>query len=118
MPDFPKKIIDVRYASDSWGSHNFDFEDALPEGVTISSVVCKTFLGKVDEDTDLSNETESTDELIDTNKTDVVTGNVVGCYFNYPTTVEYMGEKHTLIFILTLSNGATHPFYHHYIEVH
>lgn len=116
MPDFPKKIIEIRYATDSWGPHNFDLEKAIPSGTSISSVVVKSYLGKVDKGTDLSAETETTSELIDAIQSLPISATVVSCYFDYPVTAAWQGQKHTLVFEITLDNGAVHPFFHHFLE--
>jgi hypothetical protein len=109
--DFDKSKIEVRYASTDYGPFTFDFQDALPGTTTISSVTLKSFLGKLDQNDDLGDQTETTAELIDAVKT-AVSGNYgVAAYFNYPSTTTNQNANHTLVFELTLSNGAVHAYY-------
>lgn len=109
--DFAKFKIEVRYAAVDYGPFTFDFEDALPTGTTISAVTLKSFLGKLDQNDDLGDETETTSELVDAVKT-AVSGNYgVAAYFNYPSTTTNQNADHTLVFELTLSNGAEHCYY-------
>ena len=121
MADFPKATIDVRYATYNYGPFNFDLEDALPSDVTIQDVTVRSFLGNVKEDDDLSGETETTSELVDSVLT-VKNGNcTVDVYLNYPTTEAYIGENHTLIFEITTSaasNTAKQAFYYYRVKVH
>lgn len=109
--DFAKFKIEVRYAALDYGPFTFDFEDALPTGTTVSSVTLKSFLGKLDQNDDLGDETETTAELIDAVKTTVSGSYGVAAYFNYPTTAAWQNEDHTLVFELTLSNSAEHAYY-------
>lgn len=118
MPDFETREIQVRYYSADYGPHVFDFTDALPSGVTISSASVKSYLTKVDQADDLSAKTETTSELIDAQLT-AASGNYnVNVYFNYPSTTAWLGgAKHTLVFELTLSNSAKHNYFFHYVRV-
>ena len=116
MPDFNISNIDVRYGTAGWGPHNFDFSDnSLPPGTTISSVVVRSFVGSVDRGAQLSSFVESTSTLIDTAQTEVKDGTSVDVYLNYPgsSLASVSGVVHSLIFELTLDNGAEHPFYFH-----
>jgi hypothetical protein len=117
MPDFETRKIEVRYYSTDYGPFQFDLEEALPSGTTISTVTVKSYLTKIDREDDVADYTETTSELIDAVKT-VVSGNYgVNVYFNYPTTAAYVGgAKHTLLFEITLDNGAKHVYYHHYVR--
>ena len=122
MPvDFPKKTIDVRYATENYGPYNFDFEDALPGGINLVNVNIRSFLGIITENSDLSAETESTTELVDS-ALSVINGNhTVDLFLNYPSTAAYIGQNHTLVFEVTTSaagNTATHAFYFHRVKVH
>ena len=63
--DFEAGTIVIRYSSTDYGPHAFDLENALPSGATLSSVTVRSFVGRVTEDDDLTDETESTSELID-----------------------------------------------------
>ena len=118
MPDFQKKSIEVRYYSTSWGPHNFDFIDAIPLGTRIEGFNIRAFLGKYDKGDDLAAAIETTLELIDANMCIALDYTTISTYFNCPTTVAYKSEDgvaHTIIFELTLNNGATHPFYFHQV---
>ena len=78
----------------------------------------KSYLGKVNPGDDLTAETDTSSELVDTVKTVVLSSYVVSVYFNYPTTATNYGDvTHTLIFEVTLSNGATHAYYFYSVRV-
>jgi len=116
MADFDRFKIEVRQASSDWGPFKFDFTDALPDGTTISSISMKSYLGRVIPEDVLADQTDTTSELIDAAKTVVSSSYVVSVYFDYPTTSTYIGAvKHTLVFNLTLDNGAIHSFYAYYV---
>lgn len=116
MADFDRMKIDIRQNTLDWGPFKFDFETALPDGITLSAVTLKSYLGKVIPKDDLDDETETTSELIDAVKTVVASSYIISAYFNYPTTSTNLGGvKHTLVFNLTFSNAATHSFYAHYV---
>lgn len=116
MPDFQKKSIEVRYYSTSWGPHNFDFIDAIPLGTQLTSFDIKSFLGQYDKGDNLSQATETTSELVDVSMCIMLDNTTISAYFNCPTTAAYKsaaGVAHTIVFELTLNNGAMHPFYFH-----
>lgn len=115
--DFARFKIDIRYNTLDYGPFAFDFEDACPSNVTVTGVVLRSFCGKVDTDDDIASYTESTSELIDTGKTAVSGDYGVDAFFNYPTTAAHQGEKHSLVFEITFSNGGTHNFYGQYTWV-
>lgn len=113
--DFEKKTIEVRYFSTDFGPHVFDFEKGIPEGLTLSSVTVRSWLGQFEPDDDLTAALESTDDLIDAAKTAVSGDYGVAVYFNYPG-ASWAG-KHTLVFQITLSNDADHPYYFYCVLV-
>ena len=116
--DFDYFTIEIRYKSLDYGPFGFRLRKALPKGVTLSSVVLRSFLGHVEPGDDLSAATETTSELIDAVKTNVSSSYIISAYFDYPTTPDYAGGKqHTLVFEVTMSNGATHPYYGYYVTV-
>jgi hypothetical protein len=115
--DFATFKIDVRYNSLDYGPFSFDFEDACPSSITVSSAVIRSFIGKVDIDDDLDDYTESTSELVDTVKTAVTGSYTVNAYFNFPSTAANQGVKHSLVFEITFSNSGTHNFYGQYVWV-
>ena len=115
--DFPTFKIEVRYNSLDYGPFSFDFEDACPSGVTVSSATVRSFLGKYDTDDDLSDFTETTSELVDTAKTAVSGNYTVNVYFNFPGTSTNQDLKHTLVFEITFSNSGTHNYHGQYVWV-
>jgi hypothetical protein len=118
MPDFERKTIEVRYYSDDYGPHNFDMEEALPGGTILASVNVKSYLGKVDKESTLADETETTSELINDSKSIAVSDFVISVFFEYPTTAGWKsGQKHTLVFEITLDNDAKHNYYFQYVRV-
>jgi hypothetical protein len=117
MADFDRFKIRIHQATVDYGPFKFDFEDgALPDGTTISAISLKSYLGHVNPKDVLTDETDTTDELIDAVETVVSTDFIISAYFNYPTTSTYIGGvKHTLVFNLTLDNGAEHSYYAYYV---
>lgn len=109
MSDFEYGQIEVRYNSSSWGPFIFDFTDSIPSGTTISTVVVRSFLDKVDPGEDLPTDKESTSYLVDGNKSTVIGDAMIAVYLNYPGSDRE--GNHTLLFEVTLNNGGTHPFY-------
>ena len=116
MADFETGTIEIRYNSNAYGPFSFDFTDALFPGVTISSAVVRAFLGNVSKKDDLTDETELTTTLIETASTSVSSA-TVNVYFQYPGTT-YLNQKATLVFELTLSNGAVHALYYQYVYIY
>ena len=114
--DFPTGSIDIRYNSNEYGPFGFDFTDALPSGITVSSAVVRSFSGTVKREDDLSDKTETTSSLIETAST-TVSSPYVYVYFQFPTTT-YTNASHTLVFELTLSNSAVHSFIFRYVKVY
>jgi hypothetical protein len=113
--DFPTKTIKVRYNSEDYGPHNFDFEDAAPSGCTLSAVTLRAFKGRVTPDDDLSGETEETSNLVDALLTGVSGNYIVEAFFNYPGSTKT--GNYTLIFEITWSNSADHPYYFYKVKV-
>lgn len=113
MPDFNRGKIEIRFASTDYGPFRFDFTDALPTGATIDSISVTSYLGRIKStDVPITAETETGSELIDASATEVHGTLEVDVYFNYPTTPAWIGNViHTLVFTLTLDNGAIHCYY-------
>lgn len=111
--------IDLRYYADDWGPYSFEFADALPESDTIDSVTVKAYLGKVKPTATLSEETDMSSEIIDSDYTPQVSNNTaVLVKFKYPAAVStYKGEKATLIFEITTAAGGKYPFYFHSVRI-
>ena len=129
--DFPLGRINVRRAasagsSDLWGPHLWSFpacssatanDGMIPYGVTITSVSLMAFLGNMKPSSDLATSDDISTDLIDPSYTpQVVDDTNVSAKFQWPGDV-YKGEKATLIFLLTLSNLAVHPFFWQYIYI-
>jgi hypothetical protein len=118
--EFESGKITLQAAASDWGPFTFDLEDAMPSGRTVASAVVKTYLGRVkpaDSD-DLSSETETTSELINTNS--MSSSYVVAVYFDRPTTAAYINAKHTMVVTFTLDaagGGGTHSAFFYAIEV-
>lgn len=113
--EFETGLIEVGHTASKWGPFAFDFEDGLPSGVTISSASVKSYLGRVTKTDKLSDETETTSELI--NSSALASSYVVNVFFDLPTTSTYLGDSHTVVFELTLSNAGTHSAYFYRVKV-
>ena len=120
---FENGRITIQATADAWGPFNFNFEDGMPPGRTIASVVVTSYLGKVipDDSDVLDDETSTTAELIDTATTTVdATGLIVSVYFNRPTTTAYINVSHSLLFTFTMDaagGGGTHTAFYYRVEV-
>lgn len=129
--DFPLGRINVRRASsagssDLWGPHLWSFpacssatanDGMIPFGAIINSVELKAFLGNAKPSSSLVTSDDISADLIDPSYTpQVVDDTNVSAKFQWPGDT-HKGGKATLIFFLTLSNVATHPFYWQYIHI-
>lgn len=128
--DFPLGRINVRRASsigssDLWGPHLWKFpactsatanDGMIPYNTTINSVSVKAYQGNVKASDTLGSFTEIT-TLIDPSYTPQIVDDVnVSVKFQWPGDT-YKGQKATLIFLLTLSNTAVHPFFWQYVHI-
>ena len=118
MSDFPSGKIEIRYSTDNWGPFNFDLSNALPSGDTIADVDVKAYLDNIKPTADLSEETEITSSLIDTNVAPTHDGDsTVSLYLKYPGDT-YKGQKATLVITVTLTNQTgVHPFFFNYVSI-
>jgi hypothetical protein len=117
MADFPQDIIELRYFSDNWGPFSFDFGNHLPPGSNLSHVDLKAYAGAVNPASDLSEATEITSEIIDSDMLPLIDKNTVLVYFKYPTLGELKGIKATLLFEFTLDTTARHVAYFQYVKI-
>lgn len=115
--DFTLGSIDIRYSTDNFGPFTFEFENSIPSGDSIASVAVAAYSGNVKPKSTLSDFTEITDLLIDTDVAPSVFGSIVSVYFSYPGD-DYKGTKATLIFTLTFNNNTgVHPYYFRYVHI-
>ena len=116
MADFGEESIDIRYNTDLWGVFKFDFEPCLPDGAVISSVAIKAYQGNVGPKSTLSEETEIA-TLVDDGYVPTISNDTeVNVKFQYPGD-SYKGQKATVIFEITTSAAAVHPFYFKYLKI-
>jgi hypothetical protein len=118
--EFEAGKITIQLEADRWGPYTFDFEEGLPAGRTLSSVSVKSYLGRVKpKDSDvLSNFTETTSELID--EAVLLSDYVVSVYFDRPSSADYINQKHSLVFEVTMDasgGGGTHTAFYYQVEV-
>ena len=108
MPKLDNEVAEIyiRSFADQWGPFAFDFSEALPPGtnVTISSVVVKSFLNKVD----------TTSHLIESGTVSIDVDQV-SLNLQYPSSA-YHG-LHTLVFETTFSTGAMQSYLFGYVVV-
>lgn len=126
MADFTEQEIEVRYDTDLWGPYLFSFpacssatanDGTIPFGATIQTVNVRAFIGNVKSSSNLASFATVTSALIDPSYTPIVVDNTdVSVKFQYPGNT-YRNNKVTLIFELTLSTGAKHPFYFQYLRI-
>ena len=108
---------------DAWGHYVFKFpicstavtnDGVLPYDTTISSVNVKAYLGRIDEQTDLSTATEVT-TLIEASP-QIQNDDEVAIYLQHPGAT-HVNKKIGLVFELILSEGQKKSFYGYYIEI-
>jgi hypothetical protein len=117
MADFPQDIIELRYFSDNWGPFSFNFGNLLPPGLNLSHIDLKVYVGDVNPASNLSEATEITDEIIDSDMLPLIDKNTVLVYFKYPTSGNLKGVKATLLFEFTLDTPARHVAYFQYVKI-
>lgn len=119
MSDFDPAWINLYLSSDNWGPFSFFFDantsqtsadGALPYGATIADADVKVYAGRLNTDSDLSNEVELTNSVIDADFAPAILSNSVTLRFTHPG-VDYAGSYGTIVITLTLSNGAVQPFF-------
>jgi uncharacterized surface anchored protein len=125
MADFTQTDIELDYYTDDWGPYSFNFPIAssatandglLPYGTTIQSVSVNAYQGNVNRKSTLGDETEISG-LVDADYTPTISGDdTVLVKFAHPG-ASYKTQKATLIFELTLSNGAKNAFYFQYVRI-
>ena len=115
--DFESGRIEIGENATDWGPFTFDFDDGLPDGINISSVTVKSYLGRVSKSNDLSDETETSAELVPTAAT--VSASIVSVWFTLPTTTAWLDAAHTLVFEFTTDNtqAGTHVAYFYRVQV-
>jgi len=114
--NFEDGRIEVGLNAVDWGPFLFDFTDGLPSGVNISSVTVKSYLGRVTKNDKLTDETETSSELVPTAAT--VSASIVSVFFSLPTTTAYLDTSHTLVFEFTTDNAqaGTHVAYYYRVQ--
>jgi len=115
--DFETGHILVGHNASNWGPFAFDFEEGLPTGIELASVTVKSYLGRVGKDDDLSDETETTSELI--GNSTLASPTIVQVFLSLPTTSTYLDANHTLLFEFTTDNayGGTHSAFFYRVQV-
>ena len=129
--DFPLGRVNVRNAatagsSDLWGPHLWNFpactsatanNGMIPYDTTITVIDLRAFLGNAKPSSDLTEFTEISTDLIDPGYApQVVDGVNISAKFQWPGDA-HKGLKATLVFLLTLSNTAIHPFFWQYVHI-
>lgn len=125
MTDFEEVDIEINHFSDNWGPFVFNVDSAsaqiandglIPFGSELNSATVRAFVGTINEGALLSEYTEITTELIDTDIPVAVTANTIMVYFKYPG-VSYKGKRITIIFEVTLSTTAKQAFFFHSVVI-
>lgn len=114
----PKTPVNVKYNTDLWPfKYEFSVDSAigandgcLPHGAVITAVTMKAYLGNVDDNSDLSTETDITSDFIDPSYAPTPVDNIVQFKVQYP------GEEHkglfvSLLFEITISPTATNVYF-------
>jgi len=113
MSDFPPGTIEIRSYSDNWGPFVFDMTDAIPSGDTIASFTPKAYAGEVLSTGTLSNYTEITSALIETDPAHSVSGDDLKVYLKWPGT-SYINTTATLVFEVTYTLQTGKQRYYFY----
>lgn len=118
MPDFTyTETIELRYYTDLWGVYTFEFEPGLPAGDPISAVTVDAYIGSVKSSSTLSSFATVSAKVVDPAYTPQIANDTqILCRLQYPGS-EYKDNKITLVFNLTLTSGAKHPFFFPYVKV-
>jgi hypothetical protein len=118
--EFESGQITIQADAFKWGPYVFNFTQGLPSGRTISSVVVKSYLGRVkpSDSDNLSSFTETTSELIDSS---VLLDTLnVSVYFNRPTTPAWINARHSLVLTVSLDaagGGGSHSAFFYRVDV-
>jgi hypothetical protein len=113
--EFEQGTITIQENAEDWGPYNFNFRDALPSGFALTHCTVVAYLGRVKPGDDLSGQTDTTSELINT--TSVASDTTVTVTFDRPTTTAYIDVSHTLVFNFTITGGGTHSAYFYRVKV-
>ena len=125
MADFTQASIEVGYFTDLWGPYKFSLpiassesanDGVIPYDDTIASATVRAFVGDVRRSSVLADETEISDDLIDPGYDPVSGDDYVKVKFQHPGE-DYIGEKATLIFEVTLTSGGKKAFYFQYVRI-
>jgi len=106
--------IEIRYFSDAWGPFVFDFADAIPDGDSIDTVDVKAYEGIIRPSDAVAGWDEITD-LVEAAPS--VVGTTIEVTLQYPTDTTLKNTRATLVFELTMTSGAKHPFFFHHINI-
>jgi len=115
--EFESGRIEIGHNATDWGPFLFDFSDGLPTGISIASIVVKSYLGRVGPNDKLSDETETTSELVATAAT--VSSDVVSVLLTLPSTSAWLGVAHSLVFefITNNSEAGTHSAFFYRVQI-
>ena len=111
MSDFPESTIEIRPTSDNWGPFNFDMSNRVPSGDSIASFTTAAYVGEVLPTATLSDYTEMSASLIESNPAPSNTDTVLSIYMKFPSNT-YTGDSITLVFSVTFTTQTgIHPFH-------
>lgn len=108
--------IELRYFTDQWGPYSIDLTGGLPDGVIIVGVDIKAYAGRVEPKADLTDLTDLAGEVIEAGSVNYSESSV-WWRMQYPPEASLKGQKLTLIFEVTTSDGGRHPFYLYKVKV-
>lgn len=109
---FPQRTIKINSGADNWGPHNFDLDKAIPDGLTVSAVTARAYLGRYDPDDSDNPPANEVATLIDSVSASSRSADV---FFQHPGSANV--GNYTIVLEVTLSNGASHNFYFYKVAV-
>ena len=111
MSDFPPSTIEIRPTTDNWGPFNFNMAPRIPSGDSIASFTTAAYVGEVLPTATLSDYTEMSASLVESNPAPASTASILSVYLKHPGNT-YTGESITLVFHVTFTTKTgVHPFH-------
>lgn len=108
--------IELREGTDYWGPFEVDFDLALSEDQNLSSVDVKAYAGKVTKKSDLSDETDITNLMIE-DLGSTIDGTKYAFNLQHPGSA-YKSTTATIVFTITTSSGGVYPFFFYPVRIY
>lgn len=107
------EIIEIREGTDNWGPYEFDVSKSIPSDGQLAEVNITVLAGRFSPGKPLDDQTQV--PIIDNEYAPSISDNKISIKLQYPEN-GYVGRA-TIIFNLTLINGAKYPLFFHGVYV-